>query len=193
MTLHTRILTGLLIGAALGGIANALWPNAQALAWSIRFIAHPLGQILLSLLFMLVVPLVFTSLSLGVAGLGGMRRLGRIGGRTLLFFFFNTVVAAALGLIIVLVLRPGEFLDRETRSTLMKAYANQAAAQTTGANAQRFNIDMLVAIVPRNPIAAATRDDMLGVITFTVLFGLALTQVPSEVSSPLVGGLQALD
>src|SRR5262245_61655593 len=175
MTLHTKIFVGLVAGAALGGIANALWPNAPALAWTIHYLAHPLGQIFLNLLFMLVVPLVFTSLSLGVAGLGDVKRLGRIGARTIGFFLFTTAVAAILGLIVAMVLRPGEFLDPDTRAALMRAYGEQAAKQGSAAASQGFNVDMLVAIIPKNPLAAAARDDMLGVISFTVLFGLALT------------------
>src|SRR5262245_16356507 len=192
MTLHTRIFIGLVAGALTGGVANAIWADAPTLVWFIEYIARPLGQIFLRLLFMLVVPLVFTSLTLGVAGLGDVRRLGRIGARTIGFFLVTTAVAAIFGLVVALLLRPGDFLDATTRTALIQAYAEQAAQQTAAAN-RPFSIDMLIAIVPRNPLDAAARDDMLGVICFTVLFGVALTRLPADVAAPLTRVLQALD
>ncbi|MBI4500429.1 MAG: dicarboxylate/amino acid:cation symporter [Gemmatimonadetes bacterium] len=191
MTLQGRIFMGLLGGAAAGGVANALWRGSAGLSWAIEFIARPLGQIFLSLLFMLVVPLVFSSLTLGIAGLGDVRRLGRIGARALLFFVATSALAALFGVVMAELLRPGNALDPGTRAELMRAYSEQAAQQA-GAG-KPFSIDVLIGIVPRNPIDAAARGDMLGVIFFTLLFGLALTRLPGSVTAPLLRGVEALD
>ena len=192
MTLQTRILVGLLLGAAAGSIANAVSPQAPTLMWLIEFIARPVGQIFLNLLFMLVVPLVFSSLALGVTGLRDLRRLGRIGARTLLFFLLATALALVLGVVVADVVQPGNSIDPGTRAALLRTYADQAAQQRAAA-AKPFDIDMVIALVPRNPIDAAARGDMLGVIVFTVLFGVALTRIPRDVAAPLLRGLEALD
>jgi DAACS family dicarboxylate/amino acid:cation (Na+ or H+) symporter len=106
MPLHTRILLGLVIGAAAGVACNLLWKDVPALVWFTDNIAGPVGQVFLRLLFMVVVPLVFTSITLGVASLGDIRHIGRVGGRTLVFFLGTTALAAALGLTLVNLIRP---------------------------------------------------------------------------------------
>lgn len=74
--LHTQILVGLVAGAAAGVLANALWRDAPVLLWAVDNVAQPIGQVFLRMLFMVVVPLVFTSLALGVANIGDLGRLG---------------------------------------------------------------------------------------------------------------------
>src|SRR5918996_747474 len=86
--LHTKILLGLVIGAIAGVTSNALWSGTPQLDWVVDNVANPVGQVFLRMLFMVVIPLVFTTLALGVATLGDIRRLGRIGGKTLGFFVF---------------------------------------------------------------------------------------------------------
>src|SRR5690606_37913712 len=107
LALHTKILIGLGLGALAGLAANAFWADAPALGALIDFVAQPVGQVFLRMLFMVVVPLVFTSLVLGVAGLGDMGRLGRIGAKTFGMFIVTTVLATALGLFLVNTVRPG--------------------------------------------------------------------------------------
>ena len=105
--LHTKILIGLIVGAVAGVTSNYLWRDAPQLLWIVDNIANPIGQIFLRMLFMVVVPLVFTSLALGVAGLGDLRKLGRIGGKTFGFFLLTTALAVTLGLLLAHVVRPG--------------------------------------------------------------------------------------
>jgi dicarboxylate/amino acid:cation (Na+ or H+) symporter, DAACS family len=125
--LHARILIGLLLGATAGIVANATARGTPRLEWMIANIAQPIGQVFLRMLFMVVVPLVFTSISLGVAQLGDLRRIGRVGAKTLGFFVATTALAALLGLLLVNVVRPGEAIDSQTRSALLAKYAPQAA------------------------------------------------------------------
>ncbi|HEX6940951.1 MAG TPA: dicarboxylate/amino acid:cation symporter [Longimicrobiales bacterium] len=192
MPLHTRILLGLVVGAVTGVISNALWRDSAGLAWVVTHVAEPVGQIFLRMLFMVVVPLVFTSLALGVAGLGDIRRVGRIGGKTLSFFVLTTAIAVMVGLVLANVIEPGHSLDPAVRSALLEAYASDAAATVGAAETSGFGINTFVSIVPRNPLEAAAQGDMLGLIFFTLVFGVALTRLPERLAGPLIRGIEGV-
>jgi DAACS family dicarboxylate/amino acid:cation (Na+ or H+) symporter len=187
-----KILLGLLVGAAAGVGAHALFGAAPPLVWVVENITQPAGQIWLRSLIMIVVPLVFASLTLGVAGLGDVRKLGRIGLKTLAFFFLVSACATAIGLTVVNTLRPGAGLPQETRDDLLARFSGQAADLAAATGAVSFGVDMLVNIVPRNPLGAAARGDMLGLIFFSLLFGAALSILPSARARPMLGVLEAL-
>lgn len=190
--LHTKILLGLVIGAGLGVTSNLLWRDAPELLWIVENVAQPVGQVFLRLLFMVVVPLVFATLALGVANLGDLTRLGRIGGKTLVFFIATTGLAAGVGLFLVNLVRPGDALDPTVRTALMAEYTTQAAATVEAAANTGFGIQTFVNIVPRNPLAAAAAGDMLGLIFFTLVFGIALTRIPREKAGPVIRLLDGL-
>src|SRR5687767_10039476 len=123
MKLHTKILLGLLIGAVVGITANQILGGDHAVvAWVNKYLAGPVGQIFLRMLFMIVIPLVFASISLGVAGLGDLGKAGRVGGKAIAYFFASTALSATLGLIIVSIIRPGEGLDPAIREGLLAQY-----------------------------------------------------------------------
>jgi DAACS family dicarboxylate/amino acid:cation (Na+ or H+) symporter len=180
---------GLVLGAASGIAANRLAPGAPWVPWVADHVAGPAGQVFLRLLLMTVVPLVFTSLTLGVAGIGNIRRVGRVGGRTLAYFVLSTALSAAIGLALVNAIRPGRGLDPAVRAQLLAAYRAQAEGLQTGA--AHFGVDTFVNLVPRNPVQAAAGTDLLGVIVFSLIFGAALTLVPAERARPLVRVLDA--
>ena len=117
MQLHTKILLGLVLGALAGVAGNFFWHDAPALLWIVDNVAYPVGQIFLRMLFMIVVPLIVSSVTLGVASLGDLRRIGRIGGKSLGFFLFTTAFAATIGLTLINVVGPGESLDAATRAS----------------------------------------------------------------------------
>ncbi len=188
--LHTKILIGLVVGAVAGVTANALWAGSPRLLWIVDNVANPVGQIFLRMLFMVVVPLVFTSLALGVAGLGDLRRLGRIGGKTFGFFVLTTALAVTLGLVLANVIRPGAGLDPTVREGLLQAYAGDAASRIETAETNEFGINTFVNIVPRNPLGAAAAGDMLGLIFFTIVFGIALTRIPPKLAQPVLTFLE---
>jgi DAACS family dicarboxylate/amino acid:cation (Na+ or H+) symporter len=192
MPLHTKILLGLVIGAAAGVTCNLLWKDQPALVWITDNIAGPVGQIFLRLLFMVVIPLVFTSITLGVASLGDVRRIGRVGGRTLVFFLATTALAASLGLTLVNLIRPGESLDPAVRAELLAEYSGEAEAKVAASEQTGFGIQTFVNIIPRNPVAAAANGEMLGVIFFSLVLGIALTMMASERAAPLVGVLESI-
>jgi len=188
LKLHTKILLGLILGALAGGLANALFPGAGWVGWIADNLAGPVGQIFLRMLFMTVVPIVFISITLGVAGIGDMRTLGRLGGRTMGYFALSTTLAAIIGLTLVNTLRPGGGVDPATRDALMATYSTNAESLTT----PEFGVSTFVNIVPRNPVAAAADMDMLGLIFFALVLGAALTMIPRERSAPVVSVLEGL-
>src|SRR5687767_6456256 len=121
--LHTKILIGLLIGAVLGLAANfGLGADHSAVVFINKYLAGPVGQIFLRMLFMVVMPLVFASISLGVAGLGDLRKVGRVGGKALGFFIVSTVLSATLGILLVLAIRPGQRVSPEVQTRLLHTY-----------------------------------------------------------------------
>ncbi len=191
--LHTKILMGLAAGATLGVVANLTLGGAHPAVESVNtYVAVPLGQIFLRMLFMVVMPLVFASISLGVAGLGDIRRVGRVGGKALGYFLVTTALAATLGLIIVNLMRPWERVTLETREALMARFAGDASSRVEAAATSDFGMQTLINIVPRNPIQAAANTDMLGVIFFGLMFGAALTLIAAERAKPMLDWLEAL-
>jgi DAACS family dicarboxylate/amino acid:cation (Na+ or H+) symporter len=192
MKLHTKILLGLVLGAVAGVSVNILAGEATWVEWLNTYVTGPLGQIFLRLLFMVVIPLVFATLSLGVAGLGDLGKLGRVGAKTLAYFLTTTALAVALGLFLVNTVRPGEGLPPEVTARLVEQYGGETAQRVEESGARDFGIETFVSIVPRNPIRAAADLDMLGVIFFSIMFGAALTLIPRERAKPLINVLEAL-
>jgi DAACS family dicarboxylate/amino acid:cation (Na+ or H+) symporter len=142
-------------------------------------------------LIMVVIPLILSTLSLGVAGLGSLRRVGRIGALTLVCFLALTAISTALGLGLMNTLRPGRNLEPAVKAQLLETYRGQAE-DAMGLSGKAFGIDLLVKIVPRNPVRAAADGDMLAVIFFSLMIGIALTTLSRERSEPLVRFLESL-
>ena len=195
MKLHTKILLGLAAGIVLGVATNLTVGAGHPVVEAINtYVAGPLGQIFLRMLFMVVMPLVFASISLGVAGLGDIRKVGRVGGKAVGYFIISTVLAATLGLIVVNTTRPWENVTPETSTALMERFRGDASSKVeAAATTAKFGPETFVNIVPRNPIDAAARTDMLGVIFFGLMFGAALTLIPQERAKPMMDWLEALN
>lgn len=195
MKLHTKILLGLGIGLALGITTNlTVGVDNPTVEWINRYVAVPVGQVFLRMLFMVVMPLVFASIALGVAGLGDIRKVGRVGGKAIGYFFITTCLAATLGLIVVNVMRPWERVAPETRVELMERFAGDASTRVeAAATTAKFGPETFINIVPRNPIQAAANTDMLAIIFFGLMFGAALTLMAVEKSKPMIDWLEALN
>lgn len=189
MKLHTKIAIGLVAGAVAGGVANALFAGAPWLNWVSQNVAYPVGQVFLRLLFMTVVPIVFTSITLGVAGIGDMKTLGRLGSRAMGYFGLSTLIAATIGLTLVNTIRPGGGLPAETRDALMDQFSGEGLV--TGGPSE-FGISTFLNIIPRNPVTAAADTDMLALIFFSLIFGAALTMIPREKAQPVLDVLEGI-
>lgn len=201
LPLHLRILIGLGVGIGAGLLANAFFgANDTRVQWFIANITEPVGQLFLRLLLMIVVPLVLSSLVSGIAGLGDIRKIGRIGVRALLYSLVISTISVVIGLTLANVIRPGDRVDPASRAKIEERYALAAskevaqAEKTTGGNKDSALVQVVKSIVPSNPIAAIASDppNMLQLMFFALALGIATTLVPSAISAPFVRGLQAL-
>lgn len=191
MPLHTKMLIGFIVGLAGGIAAYTFAADAAWLNGLIDWVTYPIGQIFLRLLFMLVVPLVFSALVLGVIEIGDVRSLGRIGGKTLAWIFLVTGLAALIGLLAVNVLEPGRGLPPEVGRELLE----QASAQASDIAARREAInpsDLLLNIIPRSVVDAAARNDLIAVMFFALLVGLAAAVIRSPATETFRVGIQGL-
>ncbi len=191
MAQHNRILLGLVAGLVLGVGANLAVGGSAGLERLIVYVTDPVGRLWLNGLIMIVIPLVISTLALGVAGLGSIARVGRIGALTLLTFLSLTAIAATIGLVLVNVVRPGSRLDPGIRAGLMETYQSQSD-QAMGLAEGGLSMDLLVNIVPRNPVRAMADFNMLGVIFFSLMVGVALTRIPAERARPLLDVLESI-
>lgn len=214
--MHTKILIGLVLGAALGVFANHYFTVPASSPAAAQFdksgnglddrfefyvenATEPAGKIFLRLILMVVVPLVFAALVLGVQGLGDIRRLGKLGLRTLAFTLMLSLSAVMIGVILVNTLKPGRSLSVEKRDALREQYKSSASAQVEKAKQSKKLKDTLLDIIPENPLQEAVGavdgsskgNGMLAVMFFALIFGAALTVLPAERAAPLVDLLQA--
>ena len=193
MALHSKILLGLLLGAVLGVVANlTLGPGHPLVVGLDHYLAGPVGQVFLRMLSMVVMPLVFASIALGVAGVGDVRKVGRMGAKTLVYFLSTTALATGLGLVLVRAVQPGLYVSPAVRDKLLADYADAASAKIDAAQATDFGVDTLVQIVTRNPIKSAVDGDMLGIIFFGLVFGAAVSMIAAARRDAMVTWLEAL-
>ncbi|MBI1383070.1 MAG: cation:dicarboxylase symporter family transporter [Planctomycetaceae bacterium] len=184
---HKHILIGLVLGAVAGLVANIALADSEsgreALGWFIDGVAYPIGQVFLRLLFLVVLPLVFASLASGVAGLGDLSKLGRLGGRTLLFFLGMSLCAAVIGIAAMDLIQPGSGFDQEVQQQLMADFGADAAGfaeRSAAAHPEGLQARVTVildAFVPRNLLRAVVDMQMVPLIVFALLVGAALTRV----------------
>jgi proton glutamate symport protein len=145
-----------------------------------------IGLLFLALIKMIVVPLVFFSLCVGVASLGDFRKLGRIGVRTIGFFVLTTAMALIIGVSLANIVKPGKLMSEEDRASLLANYQSEAGETVDQAAESPTMVDQLLAIVPDNPIEALASGDMLQIIFFALMLGIALTFMKGRKSKPVV-------
>jgi len=194
LALHWRVLIGFAIGAVAGILAHWIGVEHPLIAGLVDYIATPIGQIFMRLLLMLVIPLLFSALVLGIVELGDLRSLGRVGWKTLAYTVVVSAVAVVIGLVLVNVLQPGVGMSEDVRATLLEGAADRAKALTAQV-APASGMALLIQIVPDNVFRAAANSDMLGIMFFALMFGVALvlTRTPgTERVKEFVQGLYDL-
>ncbi len=182
LKLHTKILIGLCLGVVLGLI---LGEKATAI--------EPIGKIFLRLITLIVVPLVFISLMLGTASVGDIKKVGRMGIKTLAYFIITTVIAITIGLLVANLTQPGRGLSKDTQEQLYKSYEAKAQVGLERLKQKPSTIQFLIDIVPSNPIQALAEGNMLQVIFLALLFGTVLTMIKKEKSTTLLSFLDAVN
>lgn len=205
MSLPTKILLGLFVGASVGVTLNLLYapqlgaPKSEsfiAVEWWAVQVIKPFGDLFLRLLFMVVVPIVFCSLFLGVSGLGSVEKIGALGSRTLAWFLSTTVVAAILGIALVRLIEPGKNVSAETVERIREQYGTITQTKIEQSAAAKGWLQMLVDFVPTNVVGAAgDNKSILGLIIFALILGAAATRVAphkTQVLRDLLEGLYEL-
>ena len=187
MQLHTKILIGLVAGAIIGALAEQLGVGHWVVA------LEPLGQAFIRLLIMIVIPLVMASLIVGTASLGDLKKLGRIGIKTIGYYLVATALAVTLGLAVAGTIKPGAGLDEEVKTQLLADYAGTNEARLESMQEPPGLQDILFNIIPRNPFASMANMDMLQIIFFALFLGIALTVLTEEKRKPLIDVLESVN
>ncbi|HSE17882.1 MAG TPA: dicarboxylate/amino acid:cation symporter [Pyrinomonadaceae bacterium] len=200
MALHNKILIGLAVGVIAGISANKLLGGDHPrVAWVVDNITQPVGQLFLRLLLMIVVPLVFSSLVVGVAGIGDIRKLGRVGLKSFGYCLVISAISAVLGIALANTIKPGKRIDPNTSTALQQRYASDATKSVEAAKASSSTSKPLMSfvetIVPKNPFyAVAGKEDsnMLHLMFFALMLGIAITLIPVTVTGPVLRVLEGV-
>lgn len=182
-----RIIIALIAGIAIGSFFN-LYQDASWVKWINQYVFNVIGQIFLNLIFMLVVPVVFVSIVLGVLGVGDPKHLGSIGLKTISFFLVTTALAITLAMSLALVFKPGEGKSDLLNSDEVKTYAEEqkkkaAEAEAEGSPANQTFDQTLINLIPKNPVLAMSETNMLQVITFAIFIGIGMIALREKVSA----------
>ncbi len=200
MPLHTKILLGLVLGGAAGVAAQAaLGLEHEGLNYAVTNFAKPIGKVFMNILFMIVVPLLFSALVIGVTEIGDARKVGRVGMLTLLMTVLLSGTAVGIGLLAVNAVRPGEGIDTAQRERLMSLYGDPKKAGELQAKAKEGEekgiATTITEIVPSNPLesaANAMQGGLLPFMFFALVFGLALGATDPEKALPVKQFLEGI-
>jgi len=199
--LHTKILIGLAVGVIAGVTVNrVLGGDHPTVVWLVDHFTQPVGQLFLRLLLMIVVPLVFSSLVVGVAGIGDIRKLGRVGLKSFGYCLVISAISVLIGITLANTIQPGRRIDPNTSAALQERYATDATRTVEAATQARSAtpsplMSVVETIVPKNPFFAISgREDpnMLHLMFFALVIGIAITLIPVTVTAPILRVLEGL-
>jgi len=188
LQLYTKILIALALGAVFGLAANRFGFSGFVVAY-----IKPVGSAFIRLISMVVVPLVFSSLLVGTASLKDIRALGRIGAKTIVFYLCTTAIAVSIGLVLANIVRPGSSLSPQARQRLADGAAGQKDLPVQPAAEKPSITDLLLNIIPTNPVKAMADGQMLQIIFFAVLTGVCLTLILPERTRPVLSFFEAVN
>jgi DAACS family dicarboxylate/amino acid:cation (Na+ or H+) symporter len=200
--LHTRILLGLAAGILGGLAANTIWGGDHpAVTWVVYHVTEPVGTLFLRALLMIVVPLIASSLIVGVAGIGDIRKLGRVGVRSFAYCFGISAISVLIGLTLANTIRPGERIKPETAEMLKARYGADAEKRVSAAVTERKAapesplMQVVKTVVPANPLYAVSATEtpqMLQLMLVALVIGVALTLLPEATGAPLLRVLESV-
>jgi DAACS family dicarboxylate/amino acid:cation (Na+ or H+) symporter len=202
LPIHAKIMIGLAVGAVAGITANLTLGGSPTLTWFIDNPAYLVGQAFLRLLFMIVIPLIFSALALGVAELGDVRRLGRVGAKTFAYTVIVTILSVVIGLVLVNTIRPGHFLSDEKKAELIASTGKEQVIANAETAKKTRTVDRLLQIIPNNPIGDAANalnphpnyagSGFIAVMFFAFVFGLGLALSDPDAVQPVIAFLQGV-
>ncbi|MCW0447614.1 dicarboxylate/amino acid:cation symporter [Xanthomonas sacchari] len=176
MPLHWKMAIGFVLGLVLGlAVHMSVGGDAAWVQALTKYLTTPFSKLFLNLIFMLIVPLLFSALVMGISEMGDIRALGRIGWKTLGYTVVLSGVAVLLGLVLVNVLKPGIGVDRELAQQLLQQNVERTAQIVDQSKHQPHGMDMLLSIVPDNVVEAASSNGaILSLMFFAVMFGVGM-------------------
>ncbi|WP_431068080.1 cation:dicarboxylate symporter family transporter [Ralstonia holmesii] len=184
--LAIQIAIGLIAGIIIGVVLNRL-PELRAAV--VTDYLQPAGDVFIRLIKMIVVPIVFTSMVVGIAGVGDGKSLGRIGLKTLIYFEIITTIAIVIGLVFGNLLEPGAGTDLSQLGKVDVSRFQQAGTRATGHHGL---MQLILGIIPDNVFASMAKGDLLPIIFFSVLFGLALQAISEDARKPVLAVLKGI-
>lgn len=201
--LANRILLGLVAGALLGLVAERTITapdDVERLNWWLANVIQPLGKLFIRIIFMIVIPLIFSAIVLGVAEMGDVRKLGRIGLKSLFYTVLLSGTSVVIGITMVNLLAPGKAMSAETKADLASRYVSEAGSRVAQGTTERPLAQTLLDLIPQNPLAEAvnafapnyTGGGLISVMVFSLFFGVALAMTPQEKAEPVLALLRGI-
>ena len=190
LPLHTKILIGLLTGLILGLLSNIFFEGDETVKWIVNNVANPLGQIFIRMIFMIVIPLIFTAIVLGVADFRDIHKIGIVGLKTIAFTVVITAVSVIIGLTIVNLIQPGTGIPPESRDELISSLTTNQNVEGLIKSAQESKtfIQIILDLIPRNPFVDIVYafdpnyrgGGLLALMFFSLMFGIAMAMSPRD-------------
>ncbi len=181
MKIYTKITIGLFAGA----IAGVFLGEKAAFL-------EPFGNAFIRLITMVVIPLVLASLIVGTVSLGDIKKLGKVGGKTIAYYLVTTAIAISIGLILANIIQPGEGISQDVEQKLMDSYSAQSQEITI--SKEKLGVSgLLTKLIPSNPLKAMVDGNMLGLIVFALLLGISLTSVQRDKAQGVISFFEGLN
>jgi proton glutamate symport protein len=184
LAMHWKILIGMVLGLLFGLLMKNLEQNGLVIDW-----IKPFGTIFINLLKMIAVPLIVVSLIVGLADLKDISKLSKLGSRTVLFYLCSTVVAVSIGLVLANLIKPGKYINEESRQSLIENFSTDASQKIELAVKAKNGgpLQPLIDVVPDNFFKALSDNgSMLQVILFVILIGIGLILIEEKKSKPVI-------
>ena len=191
LELHWKIIIGLVLGLIFGVLAAANGWGGFTTNW-----IAPFGIIFINLLKLIAVPLVLSSLITGVASLSDLKKLSRIGGKTITIYIVTTTIAVTIGLVSVNLLKPGETVPEDMKVKLQETYKSAASGKLEAADQikERRPLQPIVDMVPSNFFSSASNNrNMLQVVFVAIIIGIALIQIPKNKARPVLDFMEGIN
>ena len=193
LELQWQMLIGFLVGLVAGLIVYSTQPEAAWVEAVTTYVTEPIGQVFLRLLFMLVIPLLFSALVVGISEMGEIRSLKRVGLRTLAYTVIVSSIAVAVSLAAVNILQPGAGIDRAVANEMLVAQADRAGTIVRTGTEQPSGIDAFVTIIPQNLVEVmGSNSAILSVMFFALFFGIGLLLTDTPNARALQRGFEGL-
>lgn len=190
--LHLQMLAGFAIGLIGGLIVNLTAGDATWVKATTTYVTGPAGQVFLRLLFMLVIPLLFSALVTGVAEMGDLASLKRVGLRTLMFTLMLSTISVMVALVLVNVIRPGGGVDPALARAMLAQAGSGAGAIIGSGRDQPGGVEAVLGIIPSNAIKAAADDDILALMVFALAIGIGLVLVRTDKTRAFQNAVEGL-